>query len=108
MIQLLIAAGLVILTVSLVAYQIYQATWLTHNGKKIIAVVTSIQHETGKTAWGFARDNYYITAAWTNPRTGQRYTFWTWVMNSCASYTKGSLIPVLIDPCNPKCYTLNF
>ena len=108
MIQFLLASVLVIPLVWLVAYQIHQVRWLAHHGKKITAVVTSIKHETGKTEWGFARDNYYITAAWTNPRTGQRYTFWTWIMNSCPSYTKGSLIPVLIDPCNPKCYTLNF
>ena len=107
MIQFLLASGLVILMVSLVAYQIHQIRWLAYHGKKITAVVTSIRHETGKSAWGFERENYYITAAWTNPRTGQRYTFWTWIMNSCPSYTKGSLIPVLIDPGNPNCYTLN-
>ncbi len=107
MIQLLLALGLVILVVSLVGYQLYQMRWLAHHGKKIVAVVTSIRYETGKSSWGIARENYYITAAWTNPRTGQRYTFWTWVMNSCPSYTKGSLIPVVIDPCNPDCYTLN-
>ena len=107
MIQLLLVSGLVILMVSLVAYQIHQMRWLARHGRQISAVVTSIRQETGKSAWGFARENYYVTAAWTNPRTGQRYTFWTWIMDSCPSYTKGSLIPVLIDPNNPKWYTLN-
>ena len=105
---MLLATGLTILMVSLVAYQMYQVRWLAHHGRQIIAVVTAIRHETGKSPWGIERENYYITAAWTNPRTGQRYTFWTWVMNSRPSYTKGSLIPVLIDPGNPACYTLNF
>jgi len=107
MIQLLLISGLVILVVSLVAYQIYQMKWLARHGRQIIALVTSIRQETGKSPWGFARDNYYVTAAWTDPRTGQRYTFWTWIMNSRPSFTKGSLIPVLIDPGNPNCYTLN-
>ena|SRR5579859_5400214 len=107
MIQFLLASGLVMLMVSLVVYQTYQVRWLAHHGRRIIAVVTSIRQEAGKSAWGIARENYYITAAWTNPRTGQRYMFWTWIMNSQPSYTKGSLIPVLIDPGNPKCYALN-
>ena len=107
MIQLLIALGLLVLMGSFVAYQLYQITWLAHHGRQVTAVVTSIKHETGKSEWGIERDNYYITAAWTNSRTGQRYTFWTWIMNSCPSFTTGSLIPVLIDPGNPDCYTLN-
>ena len=108
MIQILVVAGLLVLVVSLVAYQIYQVRWLAHHGRRISAVVTSIRQESGRSAWGFERENYYLTAAWTNPRTGQRHTFWTWMMNSCPSYTKGSLIPVLIDPDNPECYRLNF
>jgi hypothetical protein len=107
MIQILLVSGLVTLVVALVAYQIYQMRWLSHHGRKVIALVTSIKQETGKSPWGFARDNYYVTAAWTDPRTGRRYTFWTWIMNSRPSFTKGSLIPVLIDPGNPECYTLN-
>ena len=108
MIQILLTAGLLILMAALVAYQIYQARWLAHHGRQISAVVTSIKQETGKSLWGFERENYYVTAAWTNPRTGKRHTFWTWIMSNRPSYTKGSLIPVLIDPGNPECYTLNF
>ena len=107
MLQFLLVLGVMSLMLSFVVYQIRQVRWLTHHGRQVIAMVTAIKQETGKSAWGFARDNYYITAAWTNPRTGQRYTFWTWIMNSRLPYTKGSLVPVLIDPKNPKCYTLN-
>ncbi|GAC1387767.1 MAG: hypothetical protein NVSMB33_17420 [Ktedonobacteraceae bacterium] len=103
----LLALGTVALMLSLVAYQIYQIRWLAYHGRQIIAMVSSIRHETGKTAWGFSRDNYYLTATWTNPRTGRTYTFWTWIMNSGSVYTKGSLIPVLIDPDNPGRYALN-
>lgn len=103
----LLALGTMALMISLVAYQIYKIRWLPHHGRQIIAVVTSIRHETGKTAWGFSRDNYYVTAAWTDPRTGRTYTFWTWSMNARPAYTKGSLVPVLINPNNPKRYTLD-
>src|SRR5712692_3895137 len=103
----LLALGTMALMISLVVYQIYQIRWLPYHGRQIIAKVTSIRHETGKSAWGFSRDNYYLTATWTNPRTGRTYSFWTWIMNSKPTYTKGSLVPVLIDPKNPKRFALN-
>jgi hypothetical protein len=106
MIQFLVVLGAMSLMISLVVYQIYQARWLTHHGRQVIAIVTSIRQETGKSAWGFSRQNYYVTAAWTNPRTGRRYTFWTWIMSRPA-FTQGSLIPVLIDPRHPECYAVN-
>ena|SRR5437764_664292 len=103
----LLVTGTMALMMALVAYQIYKIRWLPNHGKQITAMVTSIRHETGKTAWGFTRDNYYVTATWTHPRTGRTYTFWTWIMNARPVYTKGSLVPVLIDPHNPKRYALN-
>ena len=107
MMQLLLASGTIVLMIACIAYQIYKTRWLRSHGRQIIAVVTSIRQETGKTAWGFSRDNYSVTATWTNPRTGRTHTFWTWVMNSHPVYTKGSLVPVLIDPNNPKRYALD-
>ncbi len=95
------------LTSAFVAYQVYQFRWLTTHGRQISAMVTSIRQETGKSAWGFSRDNYYLTATWTHPRTGRTYTYWTWIMNSKPAYTNGSLVPVLIDPKNPKRFALN-
>ncbi len=103
----LLAAGALALISAFVAYQVYQFRWLASHGKKISAMVTSICHETGKTAWGITRDNYYLTAKWTNPRTGRTYTFWTWIMNSTPAYKEGSLVPVLIDPKNPNRFALN-
>jgi hypothetical protein len=107
LLDLLLAAGTVALMVALVIYQIYRIRWLPSHGKQVIAMVTAIRHETGKTKLGFPRDNYYLTATWTSPRTGRTYTFWTWIMNVRPAYTKGSLIPVLIDPNNPKRYEFN-
>ena len=103
----LLALGTLALTSAFVVYQVYQFSWLNSHGRQISAMVTSIRHETGKTSWGISRDNYYLTATWTNPRTGRTYTFWTWIMNSNPAYTNGSLVPVLIDPKNPKRFALN-
>ena len=60
-----------------VVYKVYRFRSLKLHGRQISAVVTSIRHETGKAAWGISRDNYYLTAKWTNPRTGGIYTLWT-------------------------------
>ncbi len=107
LLDMLLALATIALMVLFVIYQIYKIRWLTGRGRKIIAVVTSIRRETGKTAWGVSRDNYYLTATWTSPLTGRTYTFWAWSLDSRPAYTKGSLIPVLIDPNNPKRYALN-
>ena len=107
MLQLLPVIGPMALMITFVVYQIYKIGWLRYHGRQIIAMVTSIRHERGKTAWGFTRDNYYVTATWTNPRTGRTHTFWAWSMNSDPEYTKGSLIPVLIDPKNPQRFVLD-
>jgi hypothetical protein len=78
MMQLLLALGTIVLMIAFIAYQIYKIRWLRSHGRQIIAVVTSIRQETGKTTWGMARDTYYVTATWTNPCNGRRHTFWTW------------------------------
>jgi hypothetical protein len=93
--------------VAFITYQIQQIGWLQRHGRRIVAMVTSIRHETGKTAAGFPRNNYYVTATWTHPRTGKTYTFWTWIMNHAPDYGQGSLVPVLIDPNNPGRYTMD-
>ena len=103
----LVVLGFMALTSAFVILRVHQFRSLTSHGRHISAVVTSIRHETGKSAWGISRDHYYLTAKWTNPRTGQTYIFWTWVMNSNPPYTKGSLVPVLIDPKNPNRFVLN-
>jgi hypothetical protein len=107
LLDMLLAAGTVALMIVLVFYQVHKIRWLPSHGKQVTAMVTSVRHETGKTALGFPRDNYYLTATWTSPRTGRTYTFWTWIMNCKPGYTKGSLIPVWIDPNNPSRYELN-
>jgi uncharacterized protein DUF3592 len=106
-VDLLLVIGTLALVIRFVTYQMEKMEWLKRHGRRIVATVTSIRHETGKTPTGFARDNYYVTATWTHPRTGRTYTFWTWIMNRCPAYTKGSLVPVVIDPNNPRRYIMD-
>ena len=106
LLDLLLILGTFALAIAFIIYQAREFGWLKQHGRRIIAVVTSIRHETGKTPAGFPRDNYYVAAQWTSPQTGRTYTFWTWIINSCPACVKGSLVPVLIDPGNPKHFVM--
>lgn len=106
LLNIFLLLSVVALAVAFIIYQIRQVGWLRHHGKRVVALVTSIHHEVGKTQAGFARDNYYLTATWTNPRTGRTHTFWTWIMNHAPEYMQGSLVPVLIDPKDPEHYLM--
>ncbi len=107
LLDIFFVVGTIAVIIAFVVYQIQQIKWLKHHGKRIVAMVTSIRQEMGRSRAGYPRDNYYVTAKWTNPRTGRTHTFWTWVMNSTPDYTNGSLVPVVIDPNNPNRYTMD-
>jgi len=106
-VAMLLTVGTLGLFIAFAIYQINKIQWLKQHGKQIVAMITSIRHETGKTSAGFPRDNYYVTATWTNPRSGKTYTFWTWIMNRVPVYEKGSLVSVLIDPNNPARFAMD-
>jgi hypothetical protein len=103
---LFLVGSILLLFVAFVLYQLRTLVWLKRHGRRIVATITSIRRETGKTSFGPPRDNYAVTAQWTNPRTGRTYTFWTWIMEGRPAYTQGSLVSILIDPGNPKRYIM--
>ena len=51
LLDILFAVGALALISAFVIYQVYQFSWLSSHGRQISAMVTSIRHETGKTAW---------------------------------------------------------
>lgn len=106
LLDFVLIAGTILLLLGFVVYQVRKDNWLCHHGRRIIATITSIKHETGKTRKGWPRDNYYITAQWTSPQTGQTYTFWTWMLKQRPSYEPGNLVPVLINPRNPRQFVM--
>ncbi|HKF37513.1 MAG TPA: DUF3592 domain-containing protein [Ktedonobacteraceae bacterium] len=103
--DILLVTGTLVLIVAFITYQILKIEQLKQHGRRIIATITSIRYEPGK-SFGLTRDNYYVTAKWTNPRTGSSYTFWTWIVNARLNYRQGDLVPVLIDPNHPQRYTM--
>lgn len=106
LIDLLLAAATLVLIIILIYYQVWKINWLQHHGRRIIATITAIRHEKKKTSTGAVRDFAYVTARWTDPRTGQTYTFWKWLVDNHVSYTTGYLVPILIDPRHPRRYQM--
>ena len=101
-----LAFGTVALILGLVVYHAQKSDWVAHRGRRIIATITSIKRESGRSHLGWKHDNYYVTAKWTSPQTGKTYTFLTWSLDERPPYKTGNLIPVLIDPHNPKQYVM--
>src|SRR5579884_563437 len=101
-----LAFGTVALILGFVVYQAQKIDWIAHRGRRIIATITSIKCESGRTRLGWQHDNYYITAQWTSPQTGKTYTFLTWMLDERPRYQTGNLIPVLINPHNPRQYVM--
>ena len=100
----LLSLGTVALFVSFIVTQAQRIKRLREHGQRIIALVTRVRHETGKSRLGFACDNYYLTARWTDPRSGKTTIFDTWTKDRPPTYREGDLVPVLIDPCHPERY----
>lgn len=108
LLNIFLVISVLVLVIGFITYHIQRISWLHQYGRRVVAMVTSIRHETGKTDAGFSRDNYYVTATWTNSRTGKTYTFWTWMLNHAPDFGQGDLVPVLIDPNNPEHYAMEF
>jgi hypothetical protein len=101
-----LAFSTVALIVGFVVYQARKSDWVAHHGRRIIATITSIQQKSGRTRLGWQHDNYYITAQWTSLQTGKTYTFLTWALDERPCYQTGNLIPVMINPHNPRQYVM--
>src|ERR1700719_1831221 len=83
-----------------------KARWIEKRGERIVAKVTSIQHDKKRASTGVMNNFYTVTAAWTNPLTGQTYTFWKYFFDENPELKISELIPVVIDPRNPKRYEI--
>ena len=83
-----------------------KARWMEKRGERIVARVTSVQHDKKRASTGATRHFYTVTATWTSPRTGQTYTFWKYFFDEDPDKSISELVPVIIDPRNPKRYEI--
>lgn len=83
-----------------------KARWIETRGEHIVAQVTSVQHDRKRASTGATHHFYTITATWTHPVTGQTYTFWKYFFDEDPDKIFSSLVPVIIDPRNPRRYEI--
>ena len=83
-----------------------KAQWIEKHGERIVAKVTSVQHDKKKSSTGAMHHFYTVTAVWTNPSTGYSYTFWKYFFDEDPNKAISTLVPVIIDPRNPKRYEI--
>lgn len=83
-----------------------KARWIETRGEHIVAQVTSVKHDRKRASTGATHHFYTITATWTHPATGQTYIFWKYFFDEDPDKVINSLVPVIIDPRNPRRYEI--
>ncbi len=83
-----------------------KAHWIQQHGERVVAQVTSVKHDKKKASTGAMHHFYTVTAVWTSPSTGQTYTFWKYFFDEDPDKSISTLVPVIIDPRNPKRYEI--
>lgn len=89
-----------------IIFMVRKARWIRTRGERIVAQVTSVQHDKKRTSTGAIHHFYTITATWTSPQTGQTYTFWKYFFDEDPDKAISELVPVIIDPHNPRRYEI--
>jgi len=89
-----------------IIFMVRKARWIEKRGERIVAKVTSVQHDRKRTSTGAMNNFYTITAVWTNPLTGQTYTFWKYLFDENPDLKISELVSVIIDPRNPRRYEI--
>jgi len=83
---------------------------LQHQGKRVLAIVTSVQlecEERGPAEFPLLNYCYYIEAEWTDPQTGNTYLFKSnRLASSPKEYSPGRFVQVLMDPNRPTRYVM--
>lgn len=96
--------------------RVAQVSTLQRTGTRVAATVTNLTHERRQTNAGTLingipqaptyRDDWFVEATWSEPSSGQVYTFLSdrLAREDAERYSAGSPITVLIDPANPASY----
>ena len=94
LIDILLAACTVMLNILWILYQCHTFTWLGQHGKSVTTLVTQV--DSAKS------EHTFVTAKWTDPRTGRAYVFEG--LNTASPLREGALVTVLIDPRHTQRY----
>jgi Protein of unknown function (DUF3592) len=89
-----------------IIFMVRKARWMETRGERVVAKVISVQHDKKKASTGAMHHFYTVTAVWTSPQTGQTYTFWKYFFDEDPDKSISTLLPVIIDPRNPRRYEI--
>ncbi|HET9999576.1 MAG TPA: DUF3592 domain-containing protein [Ktedonobacteraceae bacterium] len=89
-----------------IIFMVRKARWIEKRGERIVAKVTSVQHDKKKASTGAMHHFYTVSAVWTNPGTGHTYTFWKYFFDEDPDKPISDMVPVIIDPRNPRRYEI--
>jgi len=97
----LLTAGTVMLVILWILYQRHTFTWVRQHGRPVTALVTCVTSAKLRVPGRRA----FVTAQWTDPRTGRDYTFEG--LSAAFSLREGALVTVWIDPQHPQHYLMD-
>jgi hypothetical protein len=103
---LLLGIAIVLFFVLPIFFTARKVRWMEKRGERVVAKVTSVQHDKKKASTGAMHHFYTVTAVWTHPSTGQTYTFWKYFFDEDPDKSISTLVLVIIDPRNPKRYEI--
>ena len=105
-VDLLVIATLFGLFIAVLSYVGWEFNRIHRCGKRIIATITEISYGLGKSDSQFSHDHPYVTARWTDPYTGHKYTFSQMATENKPFFKIGNLVPIIIDPKHPNFYEM--
>jgi len=97
--DLTLTGALLLLIASFVRFHISHHRWLKAHGTDIGALITYVRRD------NIAHQTCQLTANWTDPRTGRRWTFRGFRLD--LGYQPGQLIGVRLDPRRPSRYLMD-
>lgn len=90
--------------------QNYKSSFLQKNGKRVVAIVTTIRQEVeerGPTEYPRINYCYYIEAEWTDIHSGATYSFRSKRLTLRPMEEPGAFLSVVLDVENPKNYEID-
>jgi len=98
MLDLTLTGALLLLITGFAWFHISHYRWLKAHGTDIGAVITHVRRD------NIAYQTCQVTANWTDPRTGRKWTFRGFHLDT--GYQPGQLVGVRLDPRRPSRYLM--
>jgi hypothetical protein len=96
--DLALTGALLLLIVGSVWFQVSHHMWLKAYGTDVSALITQVRRDNR------THQTCLVTAAWTDPRTGRRWTFQGYRFD--LGYRAGQLVGIRLDPEHPSHYIM--